>query len=1057
MSQELASAWQFHKACRFADAARSYHVVLLRQPDHPEALHLFGVLHHQNGYFGRAVELMGRAVALAPRADYYANLAEAYRALGEHQQAIDCCQAALQLQPIYPEVINNLGLALHDLGRYDEAIDQFRSALRLRPTFALTQNNLGTTLREQGRADEAIEAFRAAIQLDTGLAKAHSNLGQMLIDQNEAEEALPHCQEAVRLEPGFAAGHNNLGNAYRALERWPEAYAAYDEALRLSPKLAQVHANRGLALQLEGNCQEAFVFFRRATELAADDAEMWRHLANAHVAEEDYAAALPCWERIVELQPARAGGHSDLGWALQEEGRLTEAAACYRRALELQPNHLDALLNQGGLHEELGEMAQAETSYRKARTAHAWSPAPLSRLATLLRGKLPDSERGFIQTGLQRLGPRAPARGPLLFGLAQVLDAQGDYAGAAECLRQANALALESNQKRGHTYDAAMHSAFVDRLIDNFTSELFQRLAGVGDDTRQPVFVVGMPRSGTTLVEQVLASHSHVHGAGELGLARQVFLSVPKVLGLEDDMQACCKALDAAAVGHLSKRHLDDLRAILDASHPRDGHAERIVDKMPDNYLYLGFLALLFPRATFIHVRRDPRDIAVSCWMTNFRSIRWANDPEDLAGRLRDHHRLTEHWKKVLPVPVHEVVYEQLVDDFETEARRLVTACGLEWEPGCLEFHRTTRPVRTASVTQVRQPLYRQALARWKHYETALADLFAALPTDGEGTTARIASTEPSVSSPTLRVARTEKRGPFVLRNAVSADRSVIRGWIPEILTGTPQAQLTVAVDQATGATVGVGALRLLDNGVGRFRVYVAPAFRRCGCGTSLLDWVRREARGAALTSFRTGIYYESEPMDEARAGELEFFRARGLTVQHELLRYRAPFSAALAILEPLYQRSQRDAGRTRVPRLVTADQVEPHALGEFVVRHVGGFPEHVAARLTGGSNAFGLAQSTVALDDDRIVGAHLVVLRGKCAVIEARAVEVGYRSGWLNLALMYHSTISGIPLGIQSIEFEAGIENETTKLARRLGAAVVARRQAWGCEVSSAAREPEA
>jgi len=200
----------------------------------------------------------------------------------------------------------------------------------------------------------------------------------------------------------------------------------------------------------------------------------------------------------------------------------------------------------------------------------------------------------------------------------------------------------------------------------------------------------------------------------------------------------------------MSEQHLANLRAILPALsqegaidlsvRARAAQArtdksiasaiapERIVDKLPDNYLFLGLLAVLFPRATFIHVRRDLRDVAVSCWMTNFRSIRWANDFEHLAGRCHGYRRLMAHWKAVLPVPVHEVVYERLVDDFEPEARRLVAACGLEWEPACLAFHETKRPVRTASITQVRQPLYRQALARWKHYETALADLFARLP-----------------------------------------------------------------------------------------------------------------------------------------------------------------------------------------------------------------------------------------------------------------------------------------------------------------------------------------
>jgi hypothetical protein len=173
------------------------------------------------------------------------------------------------------------------------------------------------------------------------------------------------------------------------------------------------------------------------------------------------------------------------------------------------------------------------------------------------------------------------------------------------------------------------------------------------------------------------------------------------------------------------------LRTIQEHDHP-EFVPDRIVDKMPDNYLHLGLLAIMFPKAALIHVRRDPRDIALSCWMTNFRSIRWANDPEHVAGRLWQHHRAMAYWNEVLPVPVHEVVYERLVDDFEVEARRLVAACALDWEPSCLRFHETARPVRTASVTQVRQPLYRRSLARWKHYEELMADLFAGLPIAGE-------------------------------------------------------------------------------------------------------------------------------------------------------------------------------------------------------------------------------------------------------------------------------------------------------------------------------------
>ena len=180
--------------------------------------------------------------------------------------------------------------------------------------------------------------------------------------------------------------------------------------------------------------------------------------------------------------------------------------------------------------------------------------------------------------------------------------------------------------------------------------------------------------------------------------------------------------LDAASIQRLAEQHHERLRAL------DGGRAERVVDKMPDNYMYVGFLAALFPHATFIHCRRDLRDVAVSCWMTDFRSIRWANDPGHIAARFRQYRRLMDHWRTVLPASIHEVHYEETVADLEGVARRLVAACGLDWESACLEFHRKRRPVRTASVVQVRQPVYQQSAGRWKNYETTLADLFAGLP-----------------------------------------------------------------------------------------------------------------------------------------------------------------------------------------------------------------------------------------------------------------------------------------------------------------------------------------
>jgi tetratricopeptide (TPR) repeat protein len=724
---DLLSASALHQAGRYADAARVYQALLERDPDDPAALHLFGVMHQQCGHSARAIELIRRAITLRPEgADFHANLAEAQRALGQYEEAAASCRAALRLRPDHPEALNNLGLALHELGRHDEAIAQFEAALNLQPDFALAQNNRATALRALGKTNEAVEAYRAALALGPTLGQAHASLGQLLADQGQLLEGLAHCREGVRQQPDLAAGHNNLGNVLRALERWAEAEAAYAEAIRLQPDLGVAHANLGLTLQQQGKPGAALPHFRRAAELAPDDAAVWQQLAEAHALAEDWAEAIPCCQRRVALKPQDADAYNALGWAYQSDGRPAEAEAAYRRALELQPDHLDAWLDLGCLQEELGALGEAEACYRDAEARQPRSPLPLARRAVLARGRLSDGDRDRLRFALYR--PHgALVRLNLLFALAHVADARAEHAEAAACLEPANALARELRRSRGQTYDADEHSRYVDRLIATFTPALFTRLAGAGDGSRRPVFVFGLPRSGTTLVEQVLASHSQVFGAGELSLARRAMDALPPVVNRPDDMTACLEAQGAADLARLASGYQDGVDALLTRATAQESRPARVVDKMPDNYLYLGLLALLFPRATLIHVRRDVRDVAVSCWMTHFRSIRWADDVEDLARRIRDHERLTAHWQAVLPRPVVEVSYERLVDDFDAEARRLVEACGLAWEPACLRFHETARPVRTASVTQVRQPLYRKALGRWKAYEPYLCPLFERL------------------------------------------------------------------------------------------------------------------------------------------------------------------------------------------------------------------------------------------------------------------------------------------------------------------------------------------
>jgi tetratricopeptide (TPR) repeat protein len=722
MQDVLKAAMSLHQAGNLAQAGELYQTILVSEPENAEAMHLLGVLHHQQGAHTRAVELMGRAVALRPNAAaFHANLAEAYRALGQYDRAAGSCRAALGLKPDYPEATANLGLVLQAMGRRAEAADQFREAIKLRPGFAAAHSNLGNVLRESGRKDEALGHFRRAIELDPRDPLSRTNLGQMLLELDRAEEALPHCQEAVRLLPHAAALHHNLGNALRELERYDEARAAYLQALRLDPRLAKAHAQLGLLLKREGRLDEAAVCLKRAIELDPADADLAEFLGDLCVARQDFGEAINYYTRAIAISPVeKASAHVSLGWALQEEGRLGEAHAHYREAQRIQPGSAAVFIHLGKYHEECGELAQAEADYRRALELQGGNPLPLALLGSLLRSGLPAEDLAALERHATDYSGSLEVRTRLAFALGHVLDARGDYARAAACIRQANALTLESRRGQ-NSFTPADHERFVDNVLKRFDQSFLARTYQMGSESRRPVFIFGLPRSGTSLIEQVLASHSSVHGAGELRLGRQSYEAIPQVMGRNDHPMECIADLGAHSIRRLAELHLERLRVLAPAG------AGRVIDKMPDNYMYVGLLATLFPRAVFIHCRRDLRDVALSCWMTDFRSMTWPFQTTDIAQRFKQYRRLMDHWRAALPVPIHDVDYESTVNDLESVARRLVALCGLEWEPSCLEFHRNNRPVRTASLVQVRRPVYTSSVGRWKNYESELAELFAAV------------------------------------------------------------------------------------------------------------------------------------------------------------------------------------------------------------------------------------------------------------------------------------------------------------------------------------------
>ena len=503
-----------------------------------------------------AIACYRRALEITPgNADVCNNLGNTLRSQGKLDQAVAYYRRALDLRSDFAEAHNNLGVALKQQGKADQAIVCWRRALELKPLIAETHSNLGNALRERGKPEDAIACYHRALELRPDYAEAHGNLGNALQDLGRLEEAVASYRRAVDLKPEFAEAHNNLGVFLKNLGRLDEAVASYRRAVELKPYDANGYSNLGVALKEQGELDEAIASCRRAVELRSDFAEAHNNLGVALKEQGRLLEAVACCRRALELKPNFAEAYSNLANALRELGKLDEAVVCYRRALDLKPHYAEAHSNLGNVLKDQGKLDEAVAAYRRALELKPDFAEAHGNLGSVLRGdrrasggrtRLPcllalqsAMRVRALQTGVAPGWP-SPGGGPgraarglleekrfvdaqrllLHFGLAQVLDARGEYAGPAAHLARGNALQSSELRKHGREYDPKAYELLVARMISVCTPEFFARVRGFGLRSELPVFVIGLPRSGTTLIEQILAGHSQVYAAGEIKLAQ---------------------------------------------------------------------------------------------------------------------------------------------------------------------------------------------------------------------------------------------------------------------------------------------------------------------------------------------------------------------------------------------------------------------------------------------------------------------------------------------------------------------------------------------------------
>ena len=660
-----------------------------------------------------ALPALRRAAQLMPAdAEAQGNLGSALLAAGQWSEALASLQRTLALRPDDAEALAEAADAAGALGRPEEAIGLYQRALRIDPQAAHVRNNLGNAFLALGRCAEAVECYRLALARRPEDAQLLCNLGDALRQLGELREAASYSERAIAIDPALGRAHNILGLCLSGIGERERSAASLRQALTLQPRSVEVLTNLATVMRDLGQRRESLSLYRAALEIDAQRAETYCGLGNTLYELRHLDEAVESYRRALTLRSNYPFARVSLAAALRALGRAAEAQENCQAVLAADPSQVEALVLLGELLADRGDFPQAQELFERAVRL---DPRCVSAYCSIgAQRKMTGDETAWL-AGAQALLAQPLTLGgriALCYALGKYFDDTGQYESAFGHYREAN----ELSKRYGSRYDGGKLARRVDRLIERVDSALVRELqsrpelqsgASLSD---RPVFIVGMPRSGTSLAEQILASHPQVFGAGEVRFWDDAFAALEKT-GL--DARAATTLLPA-----LAREYLGRLAAA-------PAGATRVIDKMPANFLYAGLIHAAFPRARIIHMRRDPIDTCLSIYFQNFFNVTpYGNDLEHLANYYEQYVRIGDHWRSVLPPAVLlEVPYEGLVADQEGWTRRMLAFIDLPWDPRCLEFHRTERTVITASRWQVRQRMHAGSVGRWQNYERHVGPL----------------------------------------------------------------------------------------------------------------------------------------------------------------------------------------------------------------------------------------------------------------------------------------------------------------------------------------------
>jgi len=648
-------------------------------------------------------------------------LAQIYHQAHSLQQSGHLNNAEILYKKILKQVPNQPD-SLHYLGLlYLQKGDLKNSAKYIKQSLKVTNNpvfycNYGMLLNKQEKNAEAIKVYKKALDIKPDYAIGWFNLGVTHKELGEFYSAELAYLKAISCDNKYIKALHNLFAVQRIQGKEKEAMDTIQILQQVSPDTIDALLNLGTALYSSGgntNIKKAREYFKKAQELNPDSLEVYRALAGCAEEGNDIEYALHAYENMLKIEPNYHDVKIKYANCLIKNHQLTLAEKKLEEILKYDNNNIFAMNGLADIYSKNGDFTKALEIYNKVISIDDYNDCAYAGITD--NKKLTEADRNII-IKLNEICKRK-RNSMSYFSLGKAYNDLAEYDNAFEAYKKANNI-----KNKYIDYNLYDHSEFVDQIINIFNKDLIDKLKPHGNPSNVPLFIVGTPRSGSTLTEQILASHSKVHGAGELEYIKELATDKYHILNKEEKYPGNILNISVDTITNEARIYLQKLR-----EHNTDDSIIKITDKMPGNIFYLGYIAILFPNATIIHCKRNPIDSCLSMYFQNFNSgHKYSFNMENLVSWFKDYARLMSHWDFVLDNILH-VYYENTVADLKNTAKRIIDYCDLEWEENCISFHEKEREVITASKWQVRQPIYKSSLKRWKRYEKHIPELIDAL------------------------------------------------------------------------------------------------------------------------------------------------------------------------------------------------------------------------------------------------------------------------------------------------------------------------------------------